>query len=69
MTIEKLIAEYTAKVTECDGDILRAQTGMKNSASNEYLFNLHRDDLKVAEAKRQAYFQFTKDLEDLDVAK
>ena len=68
MTTEKLIAEYQSRVTECDKAIEGLTASIKKARGEKEDESVIADianERKVEDAKRQAYFQFIKNLEDL----
>ena len=67
MTVEKLINQYQKKIESLDLSIRHINTLIKASRVDQ---TIDKDDLlqerQNANRDRQIYFQFTKDLEDLN---
>lgn len=68
MTKEKLIAEYQIKVSDCDRQIESLNASIRKARTEKESEDVIADianERKIEDAKRQAYFQFLKNLEDL----
>ncbi len=67
MTPQKLIEEYQAKIAGIDKEIasLNQYHAERRDAGDEAGMRYARFENSAKQALRQAYFQFTKDLEDL----